>query len=82
MDKPPLSSPLSFPPKKGHCHVGNLTFLHNFCRINGCDQLKEAQGLWMAWIRILKSLTEEKHLAKAEDIAYSINRVLVIAEKE
>ncbi|GJV93804.1 hypothetical protein Tco_1541617 [Tanacetum coccineum] len=43
--------------------------------------LKEAQGLWMAWIYSLKSLTKETQEEEAEDIAYSINRVLVIAKK-
>ncbi|GJU52810.1 putative reverse transcriptase domain-containing protein [Tanacetum coccineum] len=44
-------------------------FSITFCRINGCDQFKEAQLLSMAGIKTLKSLTEEKHLARAEDLA-------------
>ncbi|GJX20729.1 hypothetical protein Tco_0223406 [Tanacetum coccineum] len=32
--------------------------------------LKEAQGLWMAWIYSLKSLTKETQEEEAEDIAY------------
>ncbi|GKA66288.1 hypothetical protein Tco_0766096 [Tanacetum coccineum] len=44
------------------------------------DGSKEAQLLSMAGIKTLKSLTEEKHLARAEDLACSINRTLVLAE--
>ncbi|GJS84521.1 retrotransposon protein, putative, ty1-copia subclass [Tanacetum coccineum] len=43
--------------------------------------LKEAQWLWMAWIYSWKSLTKETQEEEAEDIDYSINRVLVIVEK-
>ncbi|GJT68391.1 reverse transcriptase domain-containing protein [Tanacetum coccineum] len=44
--------------------------------------LKEAQWLWMAWIYSWKSLTKETQEEEAEDIDYSINRVLVIVEKD
>ncbi|GKE20759.1 hypothetical protein Tco_1432271, partial [Tanacetum coccineum] len=56
--------PLSFPPKEKPCHVGNLPISHEKSRINGCDHLKEAQGPWMAGIKTLESLTEEKHFAR------------------
>ncbi|GKA11578.1 hypothetical protein Tco_0691124 [Tanacetum coccineum] len=73
--------PLTFPPKEKPCHVGNLTFPIKVAEPMAKMDLKEAQGLWMAWIKTLKSLTEEKHLARAEDSACSINRTLVLAEK-
>ncbi|GKB45736.1 hypothetical protein Tco_0896489 [Tanacetum coccineum] len=66
MDKPPLSSPLSFPPKKGHCHVGNLIFPITFAESMAVILLKEAQGPWMAEMKDLKALTKETQEKRAE----------------
>ncbi|GKF03065.1 hypothetical protein Tco_0029988 [Tanacetum coccineum] len=65
MDKPPPSSPLSFPPKKrGIAMLAISLFPMTFAESMAVINLKEAQGPWMAGIKTLESLTEEKHFAR------------------
>ncbi|GKC21134.1 hypothetical protein Tco_1023284 [Tanacetum coccineum] len=52
--------------KRGIAMLAISLFPITFAESMAVIILKEAQGLWMAWIKTLKSLTEEKHLARAE----------------
>ncbi|GJW91046.1 hypothetical protein Tco_0168599 [Tanacetum coccineum] len=66
MDKPPPSSPLSFPPKRGIAMLAISPFPITFSESMAVILLKEAQGPWMAEMKVLKALTEETEERRAE----------------